>query len=160
MGIYDQKRKWDFGFKFEIKKLKFPLIALVLVIVIILISFFAASWLKANAIQYSFSDNPLDLSDNNSTLLSVTVYNTLDKDLTELELEVKPRDEKSLIVFNSIRDIPVLGKGESRKFELGNAFLIQPSPTAEIVSGDYAIDIYFRTPDRNFTTTATLTIKS
>ncbi|MEW6295654.1 MAG: hypothetical protein AB1467_05170 [Candidatus Diapherotrites archaeon] len=161
MGIYDKevKEKKALGLNFNLKKLKYPLAVIIIAVLIVVIYYLVVGFTKSDPIQASFSSNPLDISSNpkNDSLLSVTVWNPLDQDLSNAVIEVTPIDQKSLRVLESKQTVSVLGRGENRTLP----FVVEANaPAKEIASGNYEIEIKFTAGSNVYSKRVTLTVKS
>ncbi len=89
------------------------------------------------AIDASFSENPLDIAKGSSfTKLSVTITNITSKNAPNVQVEVIPENTKDINVTPNRTDVGLIDKGNERITE----FIIQPNPTAK--GGKYPINVY------------------
>src|SRR3989338_5839022 len=124
MGIYEESGI-DFG---PLKELKKYLVPLLVILVLIGAVYVLADFFKPTAINdISFSRNPLFLSKDLDTVLSMSIANITNADAELVTISVTPNDEKSLRVFPSRRTEEKLPLKESRQEE----FRIEPLAEAK-----------------------------
>lgn len=154
MSIYDETKSLP-KFSFSFEKLKLPVIGLILVLIIAFLIVSASSLFKPDPLLVSFENNTFDLSEKKSLVMTVVVFNVLEEDAVDSVIKVSPVDPDSINVFPSEVTVPVLGKGESRKFDFNLRVF-----SDDIASGNYEIQIGFLSGGRLFVKRTSIYIKN
>ena len=158
MSIYDESKsmpslpKFSFGYE----KLKFPLIAVIAVLVIAFLIVSFSSLFKPDPLLISFEESTFDLSQRNSLVMKIVVFNVLEKDVSDSVISIEPVDKDAITVFPNEVLIPTLGKGETRTY---NEFNVRPLHE-NIASGNYEIKIKFVSAGQTFTKRTSIYIKN
>lgn len=163
MGIYDNKKepvvKLKFRFGFSRKKMKYPAI-LILGLIAIVIAFFAIQIvLQPQAIIYSLNPNPLDLAQEQTTLLTVNVFNVTGANATGSLLEVNAIASESFVITPKSQSISILEAGARREYIFQIRPFNQANPSAGIPAGDYKIRIHLIVNSEEFEKEAVLQVK-
>ncbi len=156
MSIYDETKSMSmpkFSFRFE--KLKLPIIGVILILVIAFLIVSGSSLFEPDPLLISFENNAFDLSEKKSLVMTVVIFNVLQEDAVDSVLTISPVDKDSVSIFPSEVTVPVLGKGESRKFD----FNLRPV-FEEIPSGNYEIEIKLVSNENTFSKRTSIYIKN
>jgi len=156
MGIYDRQKsisikpKLNLRFKFSWKDFKYPIIA-VAGIFLIIIAFVALQYLfQPKPIVAVFSPNPLDMAQEQSTLLTVDVFNTTETTVSNAMLKISPIAGEMFVVTPETKIISTFESGGRRQF----VFQIRPfnrdNPSAGIPAGDYKINVVLSLNGKQF----------
>ena len=140
MGLYDGGKKINFNFKFDFdwKKFKVPLMGLgaaIVFLAFVLIVFLAV---QPKPLEAGLSPNPLDLTTDLDSFLTITVNNVTDSTASNVVVSVETEASDSITIFPKSRTIPTLGKGETRTL---SPFAVSPNPSSEIFTGTYILTI-------------------
>ncbi|MBN1941305.1 MAG: hypothetical protein JW772_03930 [Candidatus Diapherotrites archaeon] len=163
MGIYDNKSepkvKLKFRFGFSKKKLKYPAILIVGLIAIVLAFFAVQTLMQPQAIMFSLSPNPLDLARNQTSLLTVDVFNVTGANAENAVLDVSAVASELFVITPESQSISTIEAGGRREY----LFQIRPfnnqNPTAGVPAGDYKLQIILNVNGEKFTKEAILQIK-
>jgi len=157
MSIYDEHKSLPSipKFSFDYSKLKYPVIAAIIVLVIAFLIVNSSFLFKPDPLMVSFEKPSFDLTERNSLLMKVVVFNVLDEKAVDSVLTVAPVDKDALTVFPAEVPIPVLGKGEIRKFN----FNLRPI-SKNIVSGNYEFNIKLVSNENVFEKRVSIYIKN
>ncbi len=140
MGIYNGKRpslKFDFGFDWN--KVKYPILGISAVIFVIAVTFLLIlPALEPKAISLELAPNPLDLKDERTSFLIVSINNVTGATAENVVISVETEASDAISIFPATRKIPTLGKGEKRTL---NPFAISPNPASPVYSGTYFLTI-------------------
>ncbi|MCD6434592.1 MAG: hypothetical protein J7L14_03195 [Candidatus Diapherotrites archaeon] len=155
MGIYEGKHKLklpEIRSPVEAAKKLIPI--LIVIIAVCVIALTAYELAKPRYIEYSFTINPLDLSEETLTELQLTIKNPLKETAKNVVVRVYPEAKDELVVFPAKKEISVLD--ETRKL----SFVIRPTTEKTILSGRYIINIELIVADKTYRERAILEIKN
>lgn len=155
MGIYD--KKFDLGLNVDTGIIKLAIIGIIALVVLLVLGQLAVNFFKPNALQLSFSENPLDLTADHSknTMLTVRVTNVLQADAANVVVEVKPVVENALIVFCDKTKFDKIEKGSRRDVSCS----IRKNPLVQLTQGTYKILAKTSLNGENYQKEAVLEIK-
>jgi len=154
MSIYDETKSLP-KFSFSYAKWKFPLMAVITVLIIVFLIVSFSSLFKPDPLMVSFEKPSFDLSERQSLLMKIVVVNILEEDAVDSVITITPVDKDSISVFPEEVSIPVLGKGETRKYDFNIRPLFEGIP-----SGNYEIEIEFVSGGKTFSKRASIYIKN
>ena len=162
MGLYDKGNKInlkfpEFNFDFDWKKTKYPVLGAAAVAVFLLIIFLIFTLVQPQPLDASLNPNPLDLSKDIDSYLTVTVNNVTDATASNVTVSVETSDEGSISIFPRERVIATLGKSERRTL---SPFVISPTPSKEVYSGTYILTVKTTINDRSFSKDVVLDLKA
>ena len=141
MSMYDRKHKPNlkFNFKFDWNKVKYPILGIFAVIFVITITLLVIlPALEPRAITSELAPNPLNLKDEKTSFLTVSINNVTGETASNVIVSVETEASDAISIFPATREIPTLGKGENRTL---SPFAISPNPANPVYSGTYFITI-------------------
>ena len=150
MSMYDAKHKpsLKFNFKFDWDKVKYPILGIFAVIFVIAITFLLIlPALEPRALTVVLEPNPLDLKNDKTSFLTVSVNNITGVTAENVVVSVETEASDAISIFPATREITTLGKGENRTL---SPFAISPNPSSPIYSGTYFLTISTIINDQNF----------
>jgi len=163
MSLYNEKR-----FSGSLGKLKKPL--LIAIIAIILVVFIAilinsVNWsnmFKGDNISVKFENNPLVISKKDNTVISITIKNNSDVDVSNARVAIVPVDD-TFIVFcpdaidseNTIIEIPIIAKDNKRTVYCN----IRYDESRDLLEGTYSFDIDYSLNNELFKERVKLNVK-
>ncbi len=125
-----------------------------LIALIVLVGFYAIYlYASPNFVKIDFKDNPLNLSEQSSTKIQVTISNNDSEPMKDLIISIKPYDNTSIVVIPSeSQQLSVLGPSETRVLEY------DLSTTGDILKGKYSIEVKVKNSKTEYVTYKTITI--
>lgn len=115
------------------------IIGILFALIILVVLFGLLDFTIGGATQSKLIQNPLSLSQNESTILEVIVKNNTGESATNVTISANTPASETISITPNEQTIPILGMGESRKLE----FLVVPlNPKSNpFYPGTYRIDI-------------------
>jgi len=161
MSLYKENKLKDI---FNNKKI-WIVVGIVLAIIVLIYLITLINWsgiMQKDNIDLKFTDNPLNLSKKENTLLEITVENNTENDLDNLEVKVK-NVEDSFIIYcpDSIENdpttviIPKVAKGNKRLISCD----VRYDNTKDFFEGTYSFDVDYYIQDLIYSKRINLTIK-
>ena len=141
MSMYDGKHKSNlkFNFKFDWNKVKYPILGITAVIFVIAITLLVIlPALEPRAIAVTLEPNPLNLKNDMTSFLAVSINNVTGTTAENVIVSVETEASDAISIFPATREIITLGKGENRTL---SPFAISPNPGSSIYSGTYFLTI-------------------
>jgi len=138
------------------KHLLFLLIAFLVLAFVFSFSVFVSKLFQPRVLLSALSPNPLDLSQEQNSMLTVRVFNPTEQKSENAVLRIEPVSLESLIVFPTAKSIQGFGSKETREL----LFTIRPSPNKRIDSGNYTIKIILTLGEQKFEDEIVLVIKA
>ena len=140
MSMYNRKGSGlKFNFGFDWNKVKYPVLGLAAVIFVIAITFLLIlPALEPKAITVSLEPNPLDLKNDMTSYLDVSVNNVTGETAENVIVSVETEASDAISIFPATREIITLGKGENRTL---SPFAISPNPGNPVYTGTYFLTI-------------------
>jgi len=159
MGLYDGKFKPSIAFKldFDWRKLKVPALGFAALLVVLFFAFSIAVMVMPRALSSTISPNPLNLSSDLDSFLTVKVNNVTDATAASIIVSVEASDQHSIDIFPKSQEIQTLGKGENRTL---SPFVVSPNPGYNVYSGTYILTIKTEINGQQFSEQVALEIKA
>lgn len=160
MGLYDGKINLHlpkFGFDFEWKKFKNPLLFLAAVLVVLFFAFSIYLVIMPKALSFTLLPNPLDTAKDSTSYLTITVKNITDATATDVAVFVEAQAPDSINVFPAKQTISTIEKGGVRTLE---PFAISPNPSVNVYSGTYFFTISTTINGKQFVEYVALELKN
>ena len=148
--MYDGKNKSNlkFNFKFDWTKVKYPILGIFAVIFVIAITLLVIlPALEPRAITVILEPNPLDLKNDMTSFLTVSINNVTGTTAENVIVSVETEASDAISIFPATREIITLGKGENRTL---SPFAISPNSGSPIYSGTYLLTISTIINGQNF----------
>lgn len=158
MGLYSGANP-SIKFGFVWKQFKYPVLGIaVVVIAFILLFLVVLPALQPKPLDAFLQPNPLLLSKEQNSYLTVTINNVTGATARNVVVTVETEASDAIVIFPRSTTIETLGKGESRTLQ--DKFVISPNPAKKAVSGTYIITVNVKMNDLNAEKQVALELKA